>query len=58
MDDFTGMNELPFDVPDELGEVTDSHQECPGVYYIATNNEDEGGLFARPCLKNREDWSK
>ncbi len=35
MNDFTELDELPFDVPDELGEMVDFHNECPGVYYIA-----------------------
>lgn len=47
MNDFTKLDELPFDVPDELGEVIDFQVECPGVYYIATHNEEEGSLFAR-----------
>ncbi len=46
MDDYTGLNELPFDVPYKFGKVIDFHQECPGVYYIATNNEETGSLFA------------
>ncbi len=46
MNDFTELDELPFDVPDELGEVVDFHNECPGVYYIALNNEDECSTFA------------
>ncbi len=45
MDDFKERNELPFDVSDELGEVADFHKECPGVYYIATANEDACSLF-------------
>ncbi len=45
MDDFTELNKLPFDVPDELGEVANFHKECPGVYYIATTNEDEYSLI-------------
>ncbi len=45
MNEFTELDELSFDVPYELGEVVDFHKECPGVYYIATNNEIEYQLF-------------
>ncbi len=41
MNDFTELDELPFYVPDEFGELVGFHKECLGVYYIATTNENE-----------------
>jgi len=34
------LNNLPFDVEDDLGEILKAYEECPGVYYIATPNEE------------------